>query len=56
VTPLKDHEENLGATILRKAIEAPLKQIADNAGYKGDHIVQEVRRTGKGFNAKTGEY
>lgn len=56
VSALEDEEENLWASILRKAIEAPLAQIAKNAGYKGDYIVEEVRRTGKGFNAKTGEY
>lgn len=51
-------EEAIGISIIRNAIEAPLKQIADNAGDKGDVVVEEVkRREGNiGYNALTGAY
>lgn len=51
-------EEKIGINIIKIAIEAPLKQIADNAGDKGDVVVEEVKkREGNvGYNALTGEY
>lgn len=51
-------EEKIGIDIIKRAIEAPLKQIADNAGDKGDVVVAEVKkREGNiGYNALTGEY
>ena len=44
--------------IIRRAIEAPLRQLADNAGQEGALIVQEVKkRSGnEGYNVATGEY
>ncbi len=56
ITELEDKEENIGASILSKALSYPLEQIAHNAGYNGQDIVNKVRETGEWFNAKTGEY
>ena len=51
-------EEAVGAKIVELAIEAPLKQIAINAGLEGGVIVEKVRheKAGVGLNAATGEY
>jgi chaperonin GroEL len=51
-------DEATGAKIVELAIEAPLKQIAINAGLEGGVIVEKVRHlpTGQGLNAATGEY
>ncbi len=51
-------DEKTGATIVRKALTAPVHLIADNAGYQGDVVVEKVRslKKGHGFNAVTGEY
>lgn len=51
-------EEAVGAKIVEAAIEAPLKQIAANAGLEGGVIVEKVRHleAGHGLNAATGEY
>ncbi|MTA98817.1 MAG: chaperonin GroEL, partial [Actinobacteria bacterium] len=51
-------DEETGAKIVEFAIEAPLKQIAINAGLEGGVIVEKVRHlpTGQGLNAATGEY
>ena len=51
-------EEATGARIVEIAIEAPLKQIAINAGLEGGVIVEAVRNkpVGTGLNAATGEY
>ncbi len=48
-----DAEEKIGAEIIRKALEAPLRQIADNAGVEGSVIVENVRNTefNIGYNA-----
>jgi len=53
-----DDEEMIAVNILRKALEAPLYIIAQNAGYEGSVIVDQVKRnTGNfGFNAATGNY
>jgi chaperonin GroEL len=47
-----------GRTLVRKALEEPLRQIAANAGYEGGVIVERVRALegSHGFNAATGEY
>ena len=49
---------HFGALIIEKALEAPLRQIAQNAGEDGAVIVENVREQGKsmGYNALTGEY
>jgi len=51
-------DEATGAAIVRVALEAPLKQIAVNAGFEGGVVVDRVRNlpTGEGLNAATGEY
>jgi len=51
-------DEATGANIVRVAVEAPLKQIAINAGLEGGVVVEKVRHLEPGFglNAATGEY
>jgi len=51
-------DELTGAEILRKALEAPTKLLAENAGVDGDVVVSEIYKRGKGvgFNVLTGEY
>ncbi|MDO8669002.1 MAG: chaperonin GroEL [Candidatus Buchananbacteria bacterium] len=51
-------EEKIGIDIIKRAIESPLKQIADNAGDKGDVVVEEVKKRdgNMGYNALTGGY
>ncbi|MDB4655139.1 molecular chaperone GroEL, partial [bacterium] len=39
-----------------RALSAPLRQIAENAGSNGDVVVDRVRNSGQGFNALTGTY
>ncbi len=46
----------IGVKIIQKAIEAPLRTIAHNAGVEGSVVVDAVKREGKGFNAATLEY
>ena len=51
-------EEATGAAIVFRAIEAPIKQIAENAGVSGDVVINTVRSLpdGEGFNAATDTY
>ncbi len=51
-------EEQIGADIVLKALEAPLKQIADNAGAEGSVVVEKVRNTefNVGYNAQTEKF
>jgi len=51
-------EEQAGLNIIKKAIEEPIKQIANNAGFEGSVVVKTVQGLSgnKGFNAETGEY
>ncbi|MDQ6648517.1 MAG: chaperonin GroEL [Actinomycetota bacterium] len=51
-------DELTGANIVKLALEAPIKQIAINAGLEGGVVVEKVRNlpTGQGLNAATGEY
>ncbi len=51
-------DEKTGRSIVRKAIEEPLRQIAVNAGFEGGVVVEHVRNAegNTGFNAATGEY
>ncbi len=54
-----EDEERIGASIVRKSLEAPLRQIAENAGFDGAIIVQEIMKskdTSYGFDALRGEY
>ena len=52
------HDEKVGVDILRRALEAPIRQIAVNAGAEGSIVVAKVRE-GKGafgYNAQTDVY
>ena len=52
-------DEKTGALIVKKSLEAPVRQIAENAGYEGSVIVDTILKSGKigyGFNASTEEY
>jgi chaperonin GroEL len=51
-------DEAVGVQIVRRAIEEPLRTLADNAGQEGALIVQEVkkRKGNEGYNVVTGEY
>ncbi|MBL8858860.1 MAG: chaperonin GroEL [Planctomycetes bacterium] len=55
-----DNDERVGAMIVRRAVEAPMRQIAMNAGLDGAVVVQNVRQSNKsknwGYNAATEEY
>ena len=53
-----EDDEKTGARIVLRALEEPLRQIAQNAGFEGSVVVNEVRRAeaGIGLNAATGEY
>ena len=52
-------DQNVGITIVRKALEAPLRQIAENSGVDGSVVAGKIRESGDasfGFNAQTEEY
>ena len=52
-------DQEAGITIVRRALEAPLRQIAENAGVDGAVVAGKVREssdTAYGFNAQTEEY
>ena len=51
-------EEQLGANLIQRALEEPVRRIADNAGFEGSVVVQHVREGegSTGFNAETGTY
>ncbi len=55
---LDEDDEKTGARIVVRALEEPLRQIAENAGYEGSVVVNEVKKSdaGVGLNANTGEY
>ncbi len=54
---ISDEDETTGARIVYRALEEPTRQIAENAGFEGSVVVNDIRRagTGKGLNAATGE-
>ena len=53
-----DEDEQVGVQIVRRAVEEPLRQLADNAGQEGALIVQEVkaRKGNEGYNVATEKY
>ncbi len=53
-----DEDERTGVRLLQRALEEPLRQIAENAGLEGSVIVEKVRALGKeeGLDARTGEF
>jgi chaperonin GroEL len=54
---IEESDERTGANIVRRALEEPLRQIAENAGLEGSVIVNDVRNAskGQGLDAATGE-
>ncbi|HRK90899.1 MAG TPA: chaperonin GroEL [Anaerolineales bacterium] len=59
----EDEETRIGINIVRKALEAPIRKLASNAGQDGSVIIDTVRRTAAekknvniGYNVLTGEY
>jgi len=57
VDGLIDDDENTGARIVLRALEEPLRQLAENAGLEGSVVVNDVRKAkkGQGLNAATNE-
>ena len=56
---LEDADEQVGVNILKRALEEPLRQIAQNAGHEGAIVLAEVRKSKNanfGFNAESEEY
>ena len=56
---LEQEDEQIGTDILRRALEAPIRQIAQNAGAEGSIVVEKVRTNksyGFGYNAQTDTY
>ncbi len=53
-----DGDEGTGVKIVRRALEAPVRQIAENAGVDGSVIVEKLKneKTGIGYNAANGEF
>ncbi|MDR2715808.1 MAG: chaperonin GroEL [Coriobacteriaceae bacterium] len=53
-----DKDEQVGIDIIRKALEAPMRIIAQNAGFEGSVVVEKVKglAAGEGLNSATGEY
>jgi len=53
-----DPDEMVGVNIIRKALVAPMKTIAANAGFEGSVVVEKVKTLpqGQGLNSATGEY
>jgi chaperonin GroEL len=57
--PTANDDQRVGIDIVRRAIEAPVRQIAENAGAEGSVIVGKLRERSDlsyGWNAQTGEY
>jgi chaperonin GroEL len=52
-----DGDERTGASIVHRSLEEPLRQIADNSGFEGSVVVNDVRKAkgNEGLNAETGE-
>jgi chaperonin GroEL len=53
-----DGDEKTGAAIVTRALEEPIRQLADNAGLEGSVVVDKIRNgtKGHGLNVETGEY
>jgi len=53
-----NEDEKIGVDIVKRAIESPLRSLADNAGVEGSVIVEEVkkRKGNEGYNVATNEY
>ena len=57
VDAIADEDERTGARIVLRAVEEPLRQIAENSGYEGSVVIADVLKAKKGFglNAASGE-
>jgi len=56
---LKDEDEQIGVNIVRRALEEPLRKIAENAGHEGAVIVEKIKGSDSenfGFNAATEKF
>ena len=56
---LEDADEQVAVQIVRDAIQYPVRQIANNAGFKGDRVVEKVKESedfNYGFDAKEGTF
>ena len=55
---MENDDQRIGVGIVRRALEEPLRQIANNAGLEGSIVVQKVKegQDAFGFNARTEEY
>jgi chaperonin GroEL len=53
-----DADEKIGVEIIRKALAAPVKKIADNAGYEGSVVAEKIKGmpAGQGLDSATGTY
>ena len=53
-----DDDERTGASIIKRSLEEPIRQIAENSGFEGSVVVEKVRgmKAGEGLNAGTGDY
>jgi chaperonin GroEL len=51
-------DQQIGVNIVKRALEEPIRQIANNAGWEGSVVVQKVKETGanEGFNADSEQY
>jgi chaperonin GroEL len=51
-------DERTGAQIIVRALEEPIRQLADNAGLEGSVVIDKIRQSSKGvgLNVETGEY
>ncbi|HED00076.1 MAG TPA: chaperonin GroEL [Proteobacteria bacterium] len=59
LSKLKLHgDEQLGVNLIKRALEEPVRQIANNAGFEGSVVVDRVKneKDSVGFNAETGEF
>ncbi len=54
----QNEDEKVGVDIIRRSLEAPLRTIADNAGFEGSVIVEKVKNlpAGQGLNCENGEF
>jgi chaperonin GroEL len=57
-TKFEIHDEQLGSNIIKRAVEEPIRQIANNAGFEGSVVAEHVKnqKGAHGFNAETGVY
>ena len=53
-----DDDERTGASIIKRSLEEPIRQIAENSGFEGSVVVEKIRglKPGEGLNAATGDY